>query len=83
MLCEKDIFVILIMVNNNNYSSQFKVVVSDYKGKHIRCFAHSLQLVVRDGLVESKAINLTLAKCSKIASTLHTSTKFKVGRYYN
>lgn len=46
--------------------------------EHIRCFAHSLQLVVKDGLKEARPLYSVLAKCSKLASLLHTSTSFQV-----
>lgn len=45
---------------------------------HLRCFAHSLQLVIRDGLKPVKQLTAVLGKCCKISSLLHTSTKFKV-----
>lgn len=45
---------------------------------HIRCFAHSLQLVIKDGLKNSKQVQPTLTKCAKLAKLLHQSTKFKV-----
>ena len=48
------------------------------RATHLRCFAHSLQLVVNDALKEIKSLYGVLAKCSKIATLLHTSTKFKV-----
>lgn len=46
--------------------------------EHLRCFAHSIQLVVRDGLSNARVMTSTLGKCSKLASMVHTSTKFKV-----
>ncbi|CAF0735235.1 unnamed protein product [Adineta steineri] len=42
----------------------------------IPCFAHSLQLVVKDGLKEAKSIVCALEKVSAIAKLAHTSTKF-------
>lgn len=45
---------------------------------HLRCFAHSLQLVVRDGMKQTKGFTTLLRKCCKLASMLHISTKFKV-----
>ena len=48
------------------------------KATHIRCFAHSLQLAVNDGLKDVKPLYGTLGKCSKIATLLHSSTSFKV-----
>lgn len=42
----------------------------------IPCFAHTLQLVVRDGLKECTPILVALDKVSAIAKLAHTSTKF-------
>lgn len=42
----------------------------------IPCFAHSLQLVVKDGLQETKTILTALEKVSLIAKLAHTSLKF-------
>ena len=46
---------------------------------HLRCFAHTLQLAIKDALKETKVIYKALAKCSKLCSLVHTSTSFKVG----
>lgn len=45
---------------------------------HLRCFAHSLQLAIGDGLEACRCISAALGKCSKITSLLHTSAVFKV-----
>ena len=45
--------------------------------KRIPCFAHSLQLVVRDGLSSLTAIRPALAKCSKLANLVHQSAVFR------
>ena len=45
---------------------------------HLRCFAHSLQLAVKDGLKQIRSLYGALAKCSKLTSLIHSSTKFKV-----
>lgn len=47
------------------------VVLGDME--HISCFAHSLQLVVRDGLVVVSSGRPFMAKCSKIANIVHQS----------
>ncbi|XP_056598289.1 zinc finger BED domain-containing protein 4-like [Triplophysa dalaica] len=48
------------------------------KSQHrLQCFAHTLQLVVGDGLKETRAVSAALAKASRISSLLHTSTSFK------
>jgi hypothetical protein len=44
---------------------------------HIPCFAHSLQLVVRDGLSCLSSARLLLAKCCKLANLLHQSSLFR------
>jgi len=41
------------------------------------CFAHSLQLVVRDGLSCMGVIRSTLGKCSKLANLVHQSALFR------
>ena len=45
---------------------------------HIRCFSHSLQLTVRDGLKQVQKAYRGLGKCSKISSLLHSSGPVKV-----
>lgn len=40
------------------------------------CFAHSIQLVVRDGLASTGVIRTTLAKCSKLSNIVHQSSLF-------
>ncbi|KAF3840335.1 hypothetical protein F7725_019052, partial [Dissostichus mawsoni] len=47
------------------------------KKQRLQCFAHTLQLVVGDGLKETKGTISSLAKLSKLSSLLHTSTHFK------
>ena len=46
-------------------------------GERLSCFAHSLQLVVNDGMKEVKSISKTISKTSKFASLLHSSSLFK------
>lgn len=45
--------------------------------QRLQCFAHTAQLVVGDGLKETKATSSALAKLSKLSSLLHTSPSFK------
>lgn len=45
--------------------------------KRLTCYAHCLQLVVGDGLKESKAIRSALSKASRLCTLLHTSCLFK------
>ncbi|RXN14058.1 zinc finger BED domain-containing 4-like protein [Labeo rohita] len=47
------------------------------KKQRLQCFAHALQLVVGDGLKETKVVCPSLSKLSKLSSLLHTSTTFK------
>uniref|UniRef100_A0A3B3DBK5 BED-type domain-containing protein n=1 Tax=Oryzias melastigma TaxID=30732 RepID=A0A3B3DBK5_ORYME len=47
------------------------------KKPRLQSFAHTPQLVVGDGLKETKVAYPTLSKLSKISSLLHTSTTFK------
>lgn len=48
------------------------------KEERISCFAHTLQLVVRDGLKEAQSINSALAKATKLSTFLHKSGSYKV-----
>ena len=43
----------------------------------LACFAHTLQLVVKDGLDVATAARPVLAKCTKIASLTHQSAHFR------
>ncbi len=45
--------------------------------QRLSCFAHSLQLVVGDGLKEVKCLSQAISKVSKLANLLHSSTVFK------
>lgn len=46
-------------------------------GECLSCFAHSLQLVVNDGMKELKAVSKALAKASKITSLVHSSSQYR------
>ena len=46
-------------------------------GERIPCFAHSLQLTVRDGLQKTAVSRTAVAKCAKIANLVHQSAQFK------
>ncbi|XDV31501.1 hypothetical protein PO909_002492 [Leuciscus waleckii] len=46
-------------------------------GERLSCFAHSLQLVVSDGMKEVKSFSLAIAKASFFSTLLHTSSAFK------
>ncbi|XP_024908564.1 zinc finger BED domain-containing protein 4-like [Cynoglossus semilaevis] len=56
---------------------QETVDVAMAKKQRLQCFAHTLQLVVGDGLKETKVVLPSLSKLSKLSSLLHTSTTFK------
>ncbi|XP_041951513.1 uncharacterized protein LOC121711749 [Alosa sapidissima] len=46
-------------------------------GERLSCFAHSLQLVINDGMKEVKAIARAIAKASKFTTLLHSSSKHR------
>lgn len=46
-------------------------------GERLSCFAHSLQLVISDGMKEVKAIARAIAKASKFTNLLHSSSNHK------
>lgn len=43
--------------------------------KRLSCFAHSLQLAIRDGLKDTPYLSKSLSKCIKLAHRCHKSTK--------
>ncbi len=45
--------------------------------KRIPCFAHSLQLVVRDGLNNTKLAKTSMARCTKLSNMVHQSALFR------
>jgi hypothetical protein len=45
--------------------------------RRLACFAHTEQLVVSDGLKETRSMRSLIAKCSKLSTMLHTSSTFK------
>lgn len=46
-------------------------------GERLSCFAHSLQLVVNDGMKEVRSISLAIAKTTRFTTLLHSSSLFK------
>ena len=45
--------------------------------QRLSCFAHTEQLVIADGLKETRCAGSAIAKCSRISTLLHTSSKFR------
>lgn len=43
----------------------------------LSCFAHSLQLVVKDGMRQLASARLIMAKCCKMSSFVHQSFLFR------
>jgi hypothetical protein len=56
--------------------SSFRNLLENKEVFRIPCFAHTIQLVVKDGLKEAKSISSSLEKVSAIAKLSHTSNKF-------
>ena len=48
--------------------------LDDIKPNHYSCFAHSLQLVVKDGMENAEQIKQVLAKASRLVSHVRHST---------
>ena len=46
--------------------------------ERVSCFAHSLQLAVKDGLRDRKCFSSAMSKVSKMSTLLHKKTLFKV-----
>jgi len=46
-------------------------------GERVPCFAHSLQLAIRDGLQKVAVSRTAVAKCVKVANLTHQSAKFR------
>jgi len=46
-------------------------------GERIPCFAHSLQLVIRDGLQKVAVSRTAVANCAKLANLTHQCVKFR------
>ena len=43
----------------------------------LSCFAHSLQLVIKDGMAKLTSACALLAKCSRLSNIVHQSVQFK------
>ena len=51
--------------------------IEQHTTERLACYAHSLQLCVKDGLNQLKTANSLLAKCSKLANLTHQSALFR------
>ena len=63
-------------VNEEN-QQDVETIQSSCRQKRLQCFAHTLQLVVRDGLKETKVLNSAMAKVTKFCSLLHSTCGMK------
>jgi len=45
--------------------------------ERLACFAHTIQLVVKDGLDLATAVRPVMAKCTKLANLTHQSANFR------
>jgi hypothetical protein len=68
---------------DDNYTKMFDIaktsfdnITANNESYRIPCFAHTLQLVVNDGLKQISSVQPALLKVSKIAKLSHTSTGF-------
>jgi hypothetical protein len=78
---DNDEFVIPVIDNNDSnmielIRNSFDNVAANNESLRIPCFAHTIQLVVNDGLKQISLIQPALSKVSKIAKLSHTSTIF-------
>ncbi|KAK0151144.1 putative AC transposase [Merluccius polli] len=60
-----------------DYKDDVESIQSSCRQKRLQCFAHSLQLVVRDGLKEVKVLNSAMAKVTKFCTLLHSTCGLK------
>ena len=56
---------------------QVFTVLENSSKQRLSCFAHSLQLVIGDGLKETRGLATAIAKASRLSTLLHRSTVFK------
>ena len=61
---------------SESIKTSFDNITSCNESLRIPCFAHTIQLVVRDGLKEASSLKPALVKVSKIAKLSRTSTTF-------
>ena len=60
----------------DSIETSFRNLLDNNEVFRIPCFAHTIQLVVKDGLYETKSILPSLEKVSAIAKISHTNAKF-------
>ena len=58
-------------------SDSVQAVLITNSKQRLSCFAHSLQLVVGDGLKKLQGVGRAITKVGKISKLLHKSTVFK------
>lgn len=58
---------------SENFQDDVEAIQSSCRKQRLQSFAHSLQLVVRDGLKETKTLNSAMAKVTKFYSLLHST----------
>lgn len=62
---------------SEEYQDEVQTIHSSCRQQRLQFFAHSLQLVVRDGLKETKSLNNAMAKVTKFCSLLHSTCGLK------
>jgi len=62
--------------NGDAFHTEINNVIQCRSLLRFSCFAHSLQLTVKDGL-KANTSKLVLTKCSKLASMVHQSAQFR------
>ena len=62
---------------NEHDAVEVNQVLESHCAERLSCFAHTLQLVVKDGLSKSTSFRFLLGKTSKMANLCHQSTHFR------
>ncbi|KAL7383777.1 hypothetical protein ABVT39_017213 [Epinephelus coioides] len=62
---------------SDNFQDDVESIQCSCRQQRLQCFAYSLQLVVRDGLKETKTLNSAMAKVTKFCSLLHSTCGLK------
>lgn len=62
---------------NWDHQDDVESIQSSCQQKQLQCFAHSLLLVVRDGLKDIKVLNSAMAKVTKFCTLLHSTCGLK------